>query len=138
MHADAEQGLESQSEELVRLRIQRQIVCLVGDANDRLVDVSQSSRDFLVQGQEPRSAIDHEQHHVGLAQTDLDLGFDMLGQIVDVVDSEPPGINQVELMPLVLNRMDFGVGEAKNPVNPLSIDEEIPVSFRAVLPTDGP
>lgn len=35
---------------------------------------------------------------------------------------------------VVVDRLDFGVGQPKSLWNPLSITEEIPVSFRAVLP----
>ncbi len=39
---------------------------------------------------------------------------------------------------LVLNRTAFGVGEPHSSFNPLSVDEEIPVRFRATLPAPDP
>ncbi len=47
-----------------------------------------------------------------------------------VVSAEPPVV-QGEL---ILDRNDFGVGEPHNALNPMSIEDEIPISFRARLP----
>lgn len=48
-----------------------------------------------------------------------------------IVAKEPPTVEGK----VVLDRMDFGVGEAHNAINPMSIKQEIPITFRAVLPT---
>lgn len=47
-----------------------------------------------------------------------------------VVSVEPPVVRGE----LVLNRNDFGIGEPHTAFNPLSIQDEIPVSFQAQLP----
>ncbi len=48
-----------------------------------------------------------------------------------VVSTDPPIVEGR----LVLDRMDFGVGEPHSAVNPMSIGQEIPISFRAALPS---
>jgi len=48
-----------------------------------------------------------------------------------IVSKEPPTVEGK----LILDRMDFGVGQPHNPINPMSIKQEIPITFRAVLPT---
>jgi polyisoprenoid-binding protein YceI len=47
----------------------------------------------------------------------------------EVVGTTPPTIEGS----LVLNRMDFGVGDAHSRWNPMSVKEEIPLTFSAVL-----
>ncbi|MDG2304556.1 MAG: YceI family protein [Candidatus Binatia bacterium] len=47
-----------------------------------------------------------------------------------VVSTSPPIVEGK----LVLDRMDFGVGQPHSAVNPMSIGQEIPVTFRAELP----
>lgn len=49
-----------------------------------------------------------------------------------VVSDEPPVV-QGEL---TLDRNDFGVGEPHSSLNPMSIEDEIPISFQARLPRD--
>lgn len=50
-----------------------------------------------------------------------------------VVVSDQPPLVQGEL---TLNRNDFGVGEPHSSLNPMSIGDEIPISFQARLPPD--
>lgn len=47
-----------------------------------------------------------------------------------VVSTAPPIVEGG----LTLDRMDFGVGEEHSSLNPMSIEQEIPITFRAVLP----
>lgn len=48
-----------------------------------------------------------------------------------VVSTEPAIVEGA----LTLDRMDFGVGEEHSAINPMSIEQEIPITFRAVLPS---
>lgn len=50
-----------------------------------------------------------------------------------VVVSDQPPLVQGEL---TLDRNDFGVGEPHSSINPMSIGDEIPISFQARLPPD--
>lgn len=47
-----------------------------------------------------------------------------------VVVQDPPTVEGK----IVLDRMDFGVGQPYSALNPMSIGQEIPITFRAVLP----
>ena len=82
--------------ELVRLRIQRLGVRLVGDTQHRLIDVAQPLGDFLIQGSESGAGVDDEQDHIRRLDARGDLIFDLLGQIVGVFDSHPARIDQLK------------------------------------------
>ncbi len=51
----------------------------------------------------------------------------------EVLSETPPRVAGA----LTLDRMDFGIGEPRSSWNPLSIRQEIPITFEAVLPS-GP
>ena len=77
-------------------RFQLERVALVGDADDRLVDGAQPLGDFLVERRQAGAGIDDEQDDVGLVDGDLDLPFDVGGEVVDVLDADAAGVDQLE------------------------------------------
>ncbi len=70
---------------------------LVGDEQHRLVDAAQAAGDLLVEGHQAVAGIDDEQDQVGLVDGDVDLAFDVAGQIVDVLDAHAAGVDDFEV-----------------------------------------
>ena len=81
---------------LGRLRIDIIGIALVGEAEDRFADVPQPFGDFLVERRQPSPAIDHEEDHVGLVDGNLDLPFDVGGEVIDVLDADAAGVDELE------------------------------------------
>ena len=75
--ADADELSRAELVELGRLRIESRRVALVGDADDRLVDVAQAFGDFLVERREPARPSTTKRMTCGLIDGDLDLPFDL-------------------------------------------------------------
>jgi polyisoprenoid-binding protein YceI len=76
--------------------------------------------------------VDAEGRETYAARFDIDLhGSQKTLEGVFAVVSRAPLRVEGEL---VMNRLDFGIGEPASRWNPMSIGEEIPISFGATLP----
>ena len=82
--------------ELVGLAFQPGVVGLVGHANHRHLHVPQPIGHLAVQRRDAVAGIDDEEDHGGRIDGRLDLLLDLLGQIVDVLDAHPAGIDQFD------------------------------------------
>ncbi len=66
---------------------------LVDNHHHRLAALAQLPRNGLVAGMPPGTAVDHEQHRVGLAERELRLGFGKGGQRVFGFRHQPAGVD---------------------------------------------
>ena len=75
----------------------RQVVGLVGHADDRRVDIAQPPGDFLIQRRQARPGVDDEQNHRGRFDGGGDLLFDLGGQIVGILETDAAGVDDLEI-----------------------------------------
>jgi hypothetical protein len=56
-----------------------------------------------IQRHESATGIDHEKQNVGFLDRGEDLPFDLLGQIIDIFDPDPTGIDQLKVAAFMLD-----------------------------------
>ena len=105
LRADAQHVCRAQPIELVRLRIELRSVGFVRDEQHRTVDQTQPPGDFLVQGDQSAARVQHEYDHIRLVQSNGDLLFDLVAQVVDVVDADAACVDQLETAVPVLDHI---------------------------------
>jgi hypothetical protein len=72
-------------------------VGLVRNQQDRLVDLAKSVRNFAIQRDHTGPRIDHEQQHIGIVDGCVYLRLDLRRQVIDILDTDPPGIDQLKM-----------------------------------------
>ncbi len=82
--------------ELVGLAFQAGVVGLVGHANHRHLHITEPFGDLAVQRRDAFAGIDDEEDHRRRINGRLNLFFDVLGQVVDVLDAHAAGIDQFD------------------------------------------
>lgn len=96
-NAHAHQIAVSEAMEFVGVGVLGLAVGFVGNKQDRFVDFSESIGHFGVQGYQSAARVDNKQEHIGFFDGREDLQFDLVGQIIDVLDSDSTGIDQFEM-----------------------------------------
>ena len=90
---------------LVGLRIHFFVVGLVRHAENGQIQAPQSPGHDLVQLGCTGLRVDDKQDHVGGIDPDCDLVLDLLAQIIHVIDTDTPGINNFKVHLLVLQEV---------------------------------
>jgi hypothetical protein len=82
--------------EFRRLRIKLRGVALIGNAQNWLRNAAQSLGHFLVERSQTRAGIHDQENQLCLINGGLDLPFDVRRQVVDVLNPDPSGVDQLE------------------------------------------
>ena len=93
----AHQIAVSEAMEFVGVGVLGLAVGFVGNKQDRFVDFTESIGHFGVQGDQSAARVDDKEEHIGFFDGREDLHFDLIGQIIDVLDSDSTGIDQFEM-----------------------------------------
>ncbi len=91
--ADIVDWAEAELVELGGLRLDRRRVALVGDHDDRLVDVPQPDRHRVVEWGDAAAAVHNKEDDVRLLDGDLDLVLDLGREVVAVLDAHAAGVD---------------------------------------------
>ena len=101
---------EPEPDEFMGLMFQCGPIRFVGHQDDAAFLLSQELSHLLIQRHNAFPDIDDEQDQIGFRNSQVDLPFDVLGQIIMILDPVSPGIYQFKIMVVV-------VADRANPVS---------------------
>ena len=82
---------------------------LVGDEYDVAIFAAEGSRDVLVEGHDALWGVDDEEDEGGLGDGVADLVFDVVGEVVDVLDAHAAGVDHFDPAPVELDGGGYSV-----------------------------
>ncbi len=116
--AGADQLALAELVKFVGLGVELRVVGLVGHAKNRHVDVPQPAGHFFVERHQTVARIDYEQNHRGRFDRRVDLIFDVLGEVVGIVDAHAARIDQFEVPLPVAEQIGHAVaGDARGGID---------------------